>query len=76
MKKKVSEKAKANFIILNTAIASGASLKKTFKKLNLEMPIKSNVSFVVRDGKFIPNNNFLEPDYDCPSLDVFKKKRK
>ena len=64
MKKKVSEKAKVNFQILNNAIATGASLKKTFKKLNLEMPIKSNVSFMVRDGKFIPNNKLLEPDFD------------
>ena len=53
MEKKISKKAKANLKTLRLAIARGDSVKQTFKKLNLEMPIESNVSFMVRDGKFI-----------------------
>tara|TARA_Y100000114_G_scaffold121234_1_gene116375 strand:+ start:252 stop:440 length:189 start_codon:yes stop_codon:yes gene_type:complete len=59
MEKKISKKAKANLKILRIAIARGDSVKQTFKKLNLDMPIESNVSFMVRDGKFIPNQKLL-----------------
>lgn len=55
MDKKLSKKAKANLKILRLAIARGDSVKQTFKKLNVDVPIESNVSFMVRDGKFIPN---------------------
>ena len=53
MKKQISNKAKANLKILRGAIARGDSVYRTFKKLNLDVPIESNVSFMVRDGKFI-----------------------
>tara|TARA_Y100000004_G_scaffold165465_1_gene196379 strand:- start:428 stop:616 length:189 start_codon:yes stop_codon:yes gene_type:complete len=59
MEKKISKKAKANLKILRIAIARGDSVRQTFKKLNLDMPIESNVSFMVRDGKFIPNQKLL-----------------
>ena len=59
MEKKISKKAKANLKILRIAIARGDSVKQTFKKLNLDMPIESNVSYMVRDGKFIPNQKLL-----------------
>ena len=62
MEKKISKKAKANLKILRIAIARGDSVKQTFKKLNLEMPIESNVSFMVRDGKFVPNQKLLGVD--------------
>jgi hypothetical protein len=55
MEKKISKKARANLNTLRLAIARGDSVKQTFKKLNLDMPIESNVSFMVRDGKFVPN---------------------
>ena len=53
MDKKLSNKAKANLKILRLAIARGDSVKQTFKKLNVDVPIESNISFMVRDGKFI-----------------------
>ncbi|MAK12973.1 MAG: hypothetical protein CMI73_04850 [Candidatus Pelagibacter sp.] len=53
MDKKLSTKAKANLKILRLAIARGDSVKQTFKKLNVDVPIESNISFMVRDGKFI-----------------------
>ncbi len=59
MEKKISKKAKANLKILRIAIARGDSVRQTFKKLNLDMPVESNVSFMVRDGKFIPNQKLL-----------------
>ena len=59
MEKKISKKAKANIQILKSAIARGESVRLTFKKLNLEVPIDSNISFMVRDGKFIPNQKLL-----------------
>ncbi len=62
MEKKISKKAKANLKTLRLAIARGDSVKQTFKKLNLEMPIESNVSFMVRDGKFVPNQKLLGVD--------------
>ena len=62
MEKKISKKAKANLKILRIAIARGDSVKQTFKKLNLDMPIESNVSFMVRDGKFVPNQKLLGVD--------------
>ena len=62
MEKKISKKAKANLKTLRLAIARGDSVKKTFKKLTLEMPIESNVSFMVRDGKFVPNHKLLGVD--------------
>ena len=62
MEKKISKKAKANLKTLRLAIARGDSVNQTFKKLNLEMPIESNVSFMVRDGKFVPNQKLLGVD--------------
>ena len=62
MEKKISKKAKANLKTLRLAIARGDSVKQTFKKLNLEMPIESNVSFMVRDGKFVPTQKLLGVD--------------
>ena len=62
MEKKISKKAKANLKTLRLAIARSDSVKQTFKKLNLEMPIESNVSFMVRDGKFVPNQKLLGVD--------------
>ena len=44
---------KANLKILRKAIARGDSVYLTFKKLNLSVPIENNISFMVRDGKFI-----------------------
>jgi len=55
MKNKISNKAKANLNILRNAIVRGDSVRQTFKKLNVDCPIESNVSFMVRDGKFVPN---------------------
>ena len=55
MNNKISNKAKANLDILRNAIVRGDSVRQTFKKLNVDCPIESNVSFMVRDGKFVPN---------------------
>lgn len=55
MEKKLSNKAKANLKILRLAIARGDSVRQTLKKLNVDVPIESNISFMVRDGKFIAN---------------------
>ena len=59
MEKKISKKAKANLKTLRLAIARGDSVRQTFKKLNLDMPVESNISFMVRDGKFVPNQKLL-----------------
>tara|TARA_R100000353_G_scaffold72878_1_gene55741 strand:- start:1252 stop:1443 length:192 start_codon:yes stop_codon:yes gene_type:complete len=59
MENKISKKAKANLKTLRLAIARGDSVRQTFKKLNLDMPVESNISFMVRDGKFVPNQKLL-----------------
>jgi len=54
MENKISKKAKANLKTLRLAIARGDSVKQTFKKLNLDLPTDSNISFMVRNGRFVP----------------------
>tara|TARA_Y100000592_G_C5416842_1_gene291077 strand:- start:656 stop:874 length:219 start_codon:yes stop_codon:yes gene_type:complete len=53
MEKTISKKARRNINILRKAIENGDSVRQTMKRLKLDIPINSNVSFMVRDGKFI-----------------------
>ena len=53
MEKTISKKAQRNLTILRTAIARGDSVSRTMKKLNLDIPISNQLSFMVRNGKFI-----------------------
>lgn len=53
MDKTISKKAQRNLTILRTAIARGDSVSRTMKKLNLDMTIPNQLSFMVRNGKFI-----------------------
>jgi len=53
MDKNISKKAQRNLTILRTAIARGDSVSRTMKKLNLDMSIPNQLSFMVRNGKFI-----------------------
>ena len=53
MEKTISKKAQRNLTILRNAIARGDSVSRTMKKLNLDIPISNQLSFMVRNGKFI-----------------------
>ena len=53
MEKTISKKAQRNLNILRNAIARGDSVSRTMKKLNLDIPINNQISFMVRNGKFI-----------------------
>ena len=53
MEKTISKKAQRKLNILRTAIARGDSVSRTMKKLNLDMPIPNQLSFMVRNRKFI-----------------------
>ena len=53
MEKNISKKAQRNLNILRNAIARGDSVSRTMKKLNLDIPISNQISFMVRNGKFI-----------------------
>ena len=53
MEKTISKKAQRNLNILRNAIARGDSVSRTMKKLNLDIPMSNQISFMVRNGKFI-----------------------
>tara|TARA_R100001440_G_scaffold9149_1_gene17311 strand:- start:291 stop:512 length:222 start_codon:yes stop_codon:yes gene_type:complete len=53
MEKTISKKAQRNLTILRNAIARGDSVSRTMKKLNLDIPMSNQISFMVRNGKFI-----------------------
>ena len=60
MEKNISKKAQRNLNILRNAIARGDSVSRTMKKLNLDIPINNQISFMVRNGKFISQPMQLE----------------
>jgi hypothetical protein len=55
MENKISTKGQKNLNILRQAIKDGDSVKCTMRKLSLDLPIPNQISFMVRNGRFISN---------------------
>lgn len=55
METNISTKGQKNLKILRQAIKNGDSVKCTMRKLSLDLPIPNQISFMVRNGRFISN---------------------